>query len=282
MEETNLFDPDDWLGKSQEVIAEAIASVANEQPLPEIFPDTGVSSLVKFGSSLLDEEICRFGDDGPGAVRYDQAARRHLIALTSSESIQIDGELLGRVGALNANKQTFDFTDRSGNHVAGAFSRRSLISEFRGVIDRDSDAPFLRLFCRYTSDEFGRLSGIEDVEELETLVGPQDPLGHPLRELLELTEGWHEGEGQRVDLAAIEWGIDFAAEVNAEEVTNLSVFPTLDGGLLLERQQEARRWSLEIEPAGVAFITILTDGKTSDSEVQGVAEAVESYEAFIR
>lgn len=282
-EETKLFDPDDWIGKSQGVITEAMAAVASEQPLPEIFPESGVSSLVLFGSSLLDEEMCRFGDGNGGGVRYDQAARRHLIALTSSESIQIDGELLGRIGALDANKQTFDFTDRNGGHVAGAFSRRSLIGEFRTVIDRDPDAPFVRISCRYTTDEFGHLSGIEDVEELETLVSSQDPLGPSLRELLELDEGWHEGEGHQVDPAAVEWGIDFAAEVDPEAVTDLSVFPTLDGGLLLERQVDGGRWSLEIEPAGGAFITIvLAAGGSTDTEVQGISDAVESYEAFIQ
>jgi hypothetical protein len=282
-EETQLFDPEDWIGQSQGVITEAIAAVANEQPLPEVFPESGVSSLIQFGSSLLDEEICRFGSSDAAGVRYDQAARRHLIALTSSESIQIDGELLGSIGALDANKQTFDFTDRIGGHVAGAFSRRSLIGEFRSVIDRDPDAPFVRVSCRYTTDEYGRLSGIEDVEELETLVSSQDPLGPPLRELLELGEGWHEGEGHQVNPSAVEWGIDFAAEVDPEHVTSLSVFPTLEGGLLLERQVDGRRWSLEIEPGGGVFVTIaLVAGESTDAEIQGIADAVESYEAFIQ
>ena len=280
-EEAQLFDPDDWLGKSQAVIAEAISAVANEQPLPEAFPEVGVSDLVQFGSSLWEEEACRFHRNGDGQVRYNQAARRHLIALTASESIQVDGEILGRVGAIDANRQTFEFADRQGRHVSGSFSRRSLIADLRAVTDCDSDAPFVRLACRYTTDEYGHLSAIEDVDELESLVSPDDPLGHQLHQVLELVEGWHDGDGRQIDPEAVEWGRDFAAELNVENDLELSVFPTLDGGLLLERQRDGRRWSLEVDPTGGVFITITRGpGDSEDSAVDGVSEAVESYEAF--
>ena len=278
-EDSKLFDPDDWVGQSQEVISDAIAAVANEESLPEEFPASGVQSLVQFGSSLWDEEVCFLGKRGRGPVRYDQAARRHLISITSSESIQVDGEILGTIGSLDANKQKFEFADRRGNHVSGSFSQRNLFADFRDVTDRDEDAPFVRLLCRYTADAYGRLSGIEDVEELETLVSSDDPLGRPLRRVLELKDGWHDGEGRQVDPAAVEWGRDFAAEV--EEVSALSVFPTLEGGLLLERQLGRRRWSLEVDPQGDAFITIVNAvGESSDSEIGTVAEAVESYREF--
>jgi hypothetical protein len=280
-EGSQLFDPDDWIGQSQGVITEAVAAVANEQSLPDIFPESGIQSLIQFGSSLWEEEVCFLGQNGHDLVRYDQAARRHLIAITSSESIQVDGEILGTIGSLDANKQRFEFSDRRGNHVGGAFSQRNLFAELREVTDRDQDAPFVRLLCRYTADAYGRLSGIEDVEELETLVSSEDPLGGPLRRLLELNDGWHDGTGRQVDPAAVEWGRDFAAEIGPGEVSVLSVFPTLEGGLLLERQTEQRRWSLEVDPDGDAFVTVVQGpGDASDSEVETVAEAVESFRGF--
>lgn len=108
-----------------------------------------------------------------------------------------------------------------------------------------------------------------------------DPLGRPLRKLLELADGWHDGEGRQVDPAAVEWGRDFAAELESERVSALSVFPTLEGGLLLEAQTEQRRWSLEVDPGGDAFVTVvLGPGEVSDIEVETVAEAVESFQGF--
>lgn len=154
-EDSQLFDPDDWIGRSQDVITDAIAAVANEHPLPGVFPESGIQSLIQFGSSLW-EEACVLGQDGHNPVRYDQAARRHLIAITSAESIQVDGEILGTIGSLDANKQRFKFSDRRGNHVTGAFSQRNLFAELREVTDRDQDAPFVRLLCRYTADAYGR------------------------------------------------------------------------------------------------------------------------------
>lgn len=282
-EEGKLFDPDDWAGRSQHVITDAISAIASEKPLPEAFPQAVVPNLVQFGSSLQEDEACRFGNNGNGQVRYDQAARRHLIALTASESIQRDGELLGRIGAINANKQTFDFADRRGSHVSGSFSRRNLIVDLRAVTDRDPDAPFVRLSCRYTTDEYGRLSAIEDVEGLETLVSSDDPLGLQLRQLLELAKGWHDGAGEQIDPAAVEWGRDFAGEIGPEGISGLSVFPTLEGGLLLERQLQDRRWSLEVDPEGAVFATITrSPGDSDDLELDGVPDAVESYKAFVQ
>lgn len=280
-EDSKLFDPDDWIGQSQSVITDAIAAVANGQSLPTNFPESGVQSLVQFGSSLWDEEVCLLGQNGHPPVRYDQAARRHLIAITSSESIQVDGEILGTIGSLDANKQKFEFSDRYGNHVSGAFSQRNLFSEFRDVTDRDQDAPYVRLLCRYTADAFGRLSGIEDVEELETFVSSEEPLGRALRKLLELEEGWHAGEGRQIDPAAVEWGRDFAAELEPVDVARLSVFPTLEGGVLVETQVDHQRWSLEVDPAGNAFITVVRGvGQADDSSIESVAAAVESFREF--
>lgn len=83
-----------------------------------------------------------------------------------------------------------------------------------------------------------------------------------------------------IDLAAVEWGRDFAAELG-EVAAELSVFPTLEGGLLLERQSGGSRWSLEIDSAGEAFITTVSaENGTTDSEIDGVAEAIESYNGF--
>jgi hypothetical protein len=281
-ENGTLFDPDDWVGKSQTVITDALAAVVNGDSLPEDFPESGVQSLVQFGSSLWDEEVCLLvtqNDHIP--VRYDQAARRHLIAITSSESIQVDGEILGTIGSLDANKQKFEFSDRHGSHVNGAFSQRNLFTDFREVTDRDQDAPFIRLLCRYTADAYGRLSGIEDVEELETFVSSEDPLGRPLRRMLELKDGWHDGGGCQIDSGAVEWGRDFAAEIESAAVARLSVFPTLEGGVLLETQSAHRRWSLEVDPAGGAFVTIVTGPEEiHDSSVTSVAEAVESFQEF--
>jgi len=276
-----LFDPDRWIDKSQRTIADTIAAVVAKQPLPGDFPMAATSSLVQFGSALQADETCLLFRDGETEVQYTQSARRHLVAITSSEDIKIQGDLVGRISAFDANRQTFEFVDRLGHRVDGRFEQLSLLYAMKQATDRDPVAPFVRLSCRYSTDTQGYLSAIDDVDDLETVVAPDDPLGSKLRRLLELADDWCDGEGTAPHVDAIEWARDFAAEVADERRTALLAFPTLEGGVLLEQQVDDRRWSIEIDSVGDAFVLAVEADKPSQSfEPQDVTEAADSFSRF--
>jgi hypothetical protein len=151
-----------------------------------------------------------------------------------------------------------------------------LIAELRQFTDRDPVATFVRMTCRFSTDDAGHLSAIEDVDDVEPVVAADDPLGPRLRQLLELGDGWHAGDGFAPQLSAVEWVRDFAAELTPQQLDHLAVVPTLEGGVLVERQVSGTRWSLEIDPDGDAHVA------TVRAEGEPVIVAIEDGEDAIR
>ena len=276
-----LFDPDGWVLRSQQTVVDAIAAIVAKQPLPTSFPAHATPSLVQFGAGFREDERCVLTRGQGDPVTYTQRARRHLVRIASPEDIRIDGTLIGRLGAFHANKQQFEFADRSGARVTGAFTQAGLFPELKELTDRDADAAFVKLTCTYSTDIGGHLSAIEDVDDIETIVGPCEPLGRVLRDLLQLRDGWHDGHGSALDLAAVEWVRDFAADLPEEWLRNFSVFPTLEGGALVERQVDGNRWSVEIDPAGDVIVAVYLDGETRVFQASGPEPVVQSLEEFL-
>jgi hypothetical protein len=97
-----------------------------------------------------------------------------------------------------------------------------------------------------------------------------------LRHLLELGDGWHDGDGLAPKLGAVEWVRDFAADLTPQQLDRLAVFPTLEGGVLVERQVSGMRWLLEIDPDGDAHVA------TVSAEGEPVIVAIEDDEDAIR
>ncbi|CAB4897690.1 unannotated protein [freshwater metagenome] len=276
-----LFDPDGLYQRSHELVADALAAVVDEKPLPADFPLEATASLVQFGSSFRDDERCTLRRRSGGAVTYSQAARRHLVKITAEDNIQIDGELVGRVTQLRPNLQDFHFLIRGGARVTGKYHQQSRFEELRPVVDADDKAAFVRLACTFSKDSLGRVAAIDDVREVETVVGSEDAMAAELRGLLELEAGWHDGAGAAPTEAAVEWARDFAAELNVS-TDALGLFPTLEGGVLAEMQIDARRWSLEVEPDGSPFVASAgPDEAPSVSEPGGAADAARALEAFL-
>jgi hypothetical protein len=276
-----LFDPDGWMHRAQSSIAEALSAIVGEQPLPSAFPTEARHTLVQFGSSLRPDELCRIVDPSGTDVAYTQAARHHLVGIVASSEVTMDGTLVGRIGELDANRRTFRFSDRSGRRVEGSFRQTGLIAELRQFTERDAVATFVRLTCRYSTDAEQRVEGIEDVEGVEPIVAVDDPLGSRLRHLLELYDGWLDGDGLAPALGAIEWVRDFAAELTSEQLEPLVVGPTLEGGVLVEQQVAGTRWSLEIDPDGeVHAVTVPPDGAPVIQEIKDGEDAVSSLRAL--
>lgn len=276
-----LFSEAELLERSQQAIADALAAVVAEEPLPASFPPAAASWLVPFGSGLRADESCVLERPSGSDVVYTQEGRRHLVRIVSAEDIKIDGQLVGRVGAVDANRQAFDFTGRAGSRIEGSFEQTGMFRELREHTERDAVAPYVRISCRYSTNDAGQLSRIEDVYEIELVVGPADPLGPQLRKLLELGDGWNGEHSRAPSVAAVEWARDFAAELRSDELSPFAICPTHAGGVLIERQNEVGRWSLDIEPDGSAVaITVPLAGEPAMREVDEPAAASDDLRRF--
>lgn len=262
VERADQLFPDGLLERSTSTITDAIAAVVQGDRLPTTFPESATSSLVQLGSALHADE--HYILERPGAsdiIRYTQASRRHLLTITAEDTITLDGELIGRIYEVHANRQTFQFTERLGTSVEGSFDRSELFTDIRGFTQPDRNATYVRLLARYSRDREGNISAIENVDDVETFVSPEDPMGSRLRQLLELPHGWHDGEGATPSAIAIEMTRDLIADLSEDDQEGFHIFPRLDGGLLVERQAGARRWTFAIEADGEALIVVVDPSK---------------------
>jgi hypothetical protein len=100
---------------------------------------------------------------------------------------------------------------------------------------------------------------------------------------LAMDDGWLDGYAVAPKASAVEWVKDFAAEVDTALLDHLHVFPTQEGGLLVERQAGAHRWSLEVEPEADVYVVIVREGRPAECiEPADVAAATASFADFIR
>jgi len=273
--EAGVLFADPMVQRAHGEIAGALAAVVSEEPLPGSFPDDAVPLLVPFGSSFAEGETCFVHRPQGSDVPYTQARRKHLVRIVSADDIKFDGHLVGRVAGFEANQQTFTFTGRDGRRTQGAFEQLGMIDVWKKYADRDARAPFVRLSCRYATTETGFLSRIEDVDDVELFVGHADRLAGQLRPLLELQGAWDGREAPAPALAAIAWARDFATDLNEEEAARFAVFPTHEGGVLVEHHQDGRRWSLDIDSDGNA-ITV-----TVDQELASTLDEIATPEAAL-
>lgn len=281
--EDEMF-PESWIERSQDVIAGAAEAATNGQPLPETFPADAIPFLLRFGKSFRSDEKCFLSNGQPDRVAYDQSARRHLVRLVQgngASEIEVEGELIGTISAINADENTFGFRDRLAGNIEGQFEDQALFAEIKARTEPDDDAPFVRLECRYLSGQEGVPTRIENVEGVETIVTNNDPLGPQLREILDLSAGWHDGNGETVEVGAVESVGDFVAELAPETVSRLSVFPSLAGGVLVETQEGTNRWSLEIPASGPIVVATLINGDFTEDEIGKVEEAGPSLNSFL-
>jgi hypothetical protein len=75
-----------------------------------------------------------------------------------------------------------------------------------------------------------------------------------------LPDGWLDGEGKAVTAPACRWAVRFLTACEERRIPFPRIFPTTAGGLLLEEQPHAVRWSLEVEPDGTTSICVAGGG----------------------
>jgi hypothetical protein len=112
-------------------------------------------------------------------------------------------------------------------------------------------------------------------------LGPDAPLADPLARLKELGDGWADGDGLAPQLPALAWARDVGKELGHSYAARLVVAPTLEGGVVLERQIGTSRWSLDIDPDGDPFLVVVGEGSTETSEPMSPAAAAESFREFL-
>jgi hypothetical protein len=268
---------------AQTEIGGAIDALHEGDDLPPTFPEISLKDLEQLGRSLDPGEACRvLRRGGTFSSKYDRRSRQRLAQKISAGSeVNIEGSLVGRIGKVDPNRLVFEFFDRSGVKVDGKFSESDHFEDLKEGSQAWADAPFVRLKCQFVANIHDELQRIDDVAEVETVIGKDDNLGDSLWHLMELPAGWLDGDGQEISENAIELARDFAAQLEVAEMAGLDAGPTAEGGVVLDQEHTERRWLMEIDAEGGVHVVTIDGSVDTASPAQTVSEAVESYRGFL-
>lgn len=125
-------------------------------------------------------------------------------------------------------------------------------------------------------------SPAREIRPSDAGIDPEQPLGRKLAAMMRVRNGWDEGAGIRPQLPAIVWARDLAKLVGHQDAAGLRVSPSLEGGLIVERQIDGARWSLEVDRDGGPFLVVVTpDQPTETVEPATPVDAAEHLRRFL-
>lgn len=194
-----------------------------------------------------------------GATRESrfETARQAIIAAKEPEEpeeaiVQLrteDGQVAGRLVAINANVKSFTIETLRFGKVTGRYTGDELTADLKSVLDSSTRAAVVRVVgkLRFRGEE---LRSIKDLTSVELLEIDSEAWSRRFVELAHLAPGWLDGEsgGEPVVFSAIDAARSIlarAAEVGLDEP---GIFPMEDGGILLEWADLLEVASVEVSP----------------------------------
>lgn len=216
---------------------------------PSALSSEHVRALNKLGSGLLDGEKIEF-QDSKGQdenVVYLDAYRRKALITRVRETYQARFEGVGKLVGLHTDGTIVVSTPEHGELRFPIDSTR-IKGEFDGNIE--SDVQFSLQIELDNTDKFRSVVEVYDIEVIAAdLSNSLQRCNSRLKEIAELQNGWHNGEG-------------FPISQNASDVAQkllnkhpsfsdiYRIYPTLDGGILFEFETGGWDLSAEIKPDG--------------------------------
>lgn len=269
-----------WGPKARTSLVAALAAVAAGQPVPVDFPDAALPALAKVAKGLQADETAVFQGSGGAVVRYGVSDQQRLASRVGTTKSR-NGRLVGRFTAFNADAQSFSFRQRFGTLIPGRFLNAVHLERIRDLTEKRADAPYVLIDCAFALDVKDQVTAVEDLSIITVVSRPSDPHGDEVRRLVEFAPGWMEGGGAAPAAEALVWLRAFTNACAEREVEVPVIFPTEEGGLMVEAQDGAVRWSLEVEPDGSPMIVVAGGGRPAQvDEPDTAAAAVVSLKEF--
>lgn len=238
----------DYFERAPKEIINAIdAANRDGNEVLQYLPASLLSYFDSIGRSLHDDERIEFQveNNTDEYIRFDKRIRRKLIELSSSADSFTDEVIVrGYVPEVDQDKMTFELQIISGPKVKAPLEPQYLetvLEATRGY--RQKAKVILKGIAR-----FNRYERIEKIESIEiiTILDPLD-IGARLDELRQLKRGWFDGKGEAFDPNALAWLEEMMTLYYPDELPPPYIYPTPEGNLLLEWEDESFDITLEID-----------------------------------
>ncbi len=267
-----LLAPPDEFTEARDLIEEAVAAVAGEQTLPEVFPRKALVLFNRFGQTLRDDEgiEMRRGTSLSGPT-YTRAIRRSLV-LHQKTTYQDDISDIGWISEIDAMHMRCLVRLQSGPSAAvPAPLDEVTFAPVKDAMEPNGEGAAVRISGTGVFDVDRRLLRFDSIHEVSTLDDGDDvaTLDRRLDELSRLAEGWLDGEGVPPDTVVLQRARTVLRDLLNFDVPRPRVFATPEGGVQAEWTVESHEISVTFEPDGslYAISVNVASGQTDEPEL---------------
>ncbi len=266
----------------QEIINAIDAANHDGGEVLQYLPATLLSYFDPIGRSLHDDERIEFqpANNADEPIRFDKRIRRKLIDLSSSaDSFTDEVVVRGYIPEVDQDKMTFELQIINGPKVKAPLEPQYLETVLEATKGyRQKAKVILKGIARF--NRYERMEKIVSVEII-TLLDPLD-IGARLDELRLLKRGWLDGKGEALDRDALAWLEEMMTLYYPDELPSPYIYPTPEGNLLLEWEDERYDVSLEIDlSAKRGWLHILDLSTEEDDERDFDLSVQEGWEALV-
>ena len=231
--------------------------------LPEAFPSSARSALLRFGATLWEDDEVVLSHPGSRAITYDRDTRSTLVA-TVRDYVEEQYSEIVKVTQIDAERNLVTLSPYRGNEtVTARFDPDEWFDVLKGAVNPSPAADrwlIEGLLRRHRDGRSMMVTSIENATNVEGQLRTYDRALDQLRELSELTDGWLDGTS---DAPTAEVRESVARVLEALEQTSLDapmLSPLTDGGVHLEWQDDGQVSYIDLENDGTIDVIARYDG----------------------
>lgn len=280
-----------YQSEAQDAADAIIVAAYSGAPIPELpalslQEDSDFREAVsQIGLTLGPSQSIEFYPDSPDAnpvsitvetrkLAVDQLSRIedflvHTDPVPATNGLQATEEsLVGRVIILDADDQKFTIVIADGSQVHGWYRQTpELLEDFREVVNSTEVGPLTRISGTLQS-KGGRPFRFKEVSSIQRVQFDDTAWGARLSEFASLPPGWEDGGGEQITSIALDASQMLLRAVDHAQIERPGVFPTEEGGVLVEWAGPARVRSVEILPdATFELFSLLRTQSTGEHAV---------------
>lgn len=281
--------------EAQEAADSFLVAAYSGSPLPslpaldrdgdEIFRN----ALSLLGSSLEAEQSIEFYPGKPDStpVVITQETRGQAIErLSRIEDFLIADEepgessglhkaqesVVGHVTAIDAARKRFDLVLDDGSPLHGFYKSDLLLEDFRAVVHEAAKGPLTRIQGDLQTRN-GELWRFWPATSIERVQFDEAPWGQRLAEFAGLRPGWDGSDAAQISSVALDGAQALLRQVESAGIARPGVFPTEDGGILVEWVSADGVLSVEVDAEGAFEMFTLRSGEQGGKHATATSAA---------
>ncbi|GAA4053697.1 hypothetical protein [Agromyces indicus] len=247
--------------------------------------------LARIGETLEANQAIEFfayGEEAPPVIITTETRPRAQANLILTDFLSPPDELappstletrqeslVGRVTAVDADSTRFEMLTSTGRVHGWYRDNVALLEDLRAVLNSAEEGPLTRVtgelqFKNGEPTRFWKASLIERFEFDES------PTGERLTQFAMLPSGWEDGEGNQISSVALEGAQSVLRQIEHAGLPLPGLFPTSEGGVLLEWADLSSVMSIEVLEDGAfeLFRLVADERHGTHSETKNAEDAV--------